>query len=68
VRDEFEVYFQPLVDLDSGALRGWSLAALAPPGARPDRPAQFIPLAEESGLIVGLGHWVMRQAAPRWRS
>lgn len=61
---QFQVYFQPLVSLDTGALCGLeALLRWQHPRRGTISPAQFIPLAEESGLIVELGHWVMRQAA-----
>lgn len=61
---QFQVHFQPLVHLETGALCGLeALLRWQHPQRGPIGPAQFIPLAEESGLIVELGHWVMRQAA-----
>jgi len=61
---QFQVYFQPLVSLQTGALCGLeALLRWQHPQRGAIGPAQFIPLAEESGLIIELGHWVMRQAA-----
>jgi diguanylate cyclase (GGDEF)-like protein/PAS domain S-box-containing protein len=69
--DELEVYFQPIVDLLTGRVR--HLEALAR-WHHPERglllPAEFVPIAEETGLIVPLGRRVLESACwelARWR-
>jgi diguanylate cyclase (GGDEF)-like protein len=71
-RNEFELHYQTIVDL--GSLECCAAEALAR-WRHPKRglipPEQFIPLAEESGLIIPLGDWILRQAcaaAVQWPS
>jgi diguanylate cyclase (GGDEF)-like protein/PAS domain S-box-containing protein len=70
-QNELFLHYQPLLDMGSNTVLGveallrWNSKTLGPLS-----PAQFIPIAEESGLIVPIGYWVLRESClqvKRWR-
>jgi EAL domain-containing protein (putative c-di-GMP-specific phosphodiesterase class I) len=61
-REQFEVYYQPKIHLATGRLSGMeALLRWNRPGRGFVSPMQFIPIAEETGLIGKIGEWVLRE-------
>ena len=71
VADQFMLYFQPIINLTTGKItKAEALIRWQHPERGRVSPAEFIPLAEETGLIIAIGDWVFRKAAAwtrRWQ-
>jgi diguanylate cyclase (GGDEF)-like protein len=69
---QLQVFYQPIVDMDSGRIcKAEALLRWPHPERGPISPAEFIPIAEHTGLIVAIGNWVFHEAlgqARRWRA
>ncbi|MCB2008413.1 MAG: EAL domain-containing protein, partial [Rhodoferax sp.] len=69
---QFHLVYQPIVSLTDGQVRkAEALLRWQHPSRGPVSPAEFIPIAEATGLIIEMGEWVFRQAtqqAVRWRA
>ena len=61
-RDELRLEFQPIFDIKSGQVEAFEALMRWQRGAERVAPGEFIPIAEETGLIVQLGEWALREA------
>ena len=64
--NQFKIFFQPIVDLSTGRIyKAEALLRWEHPKRGMVSPMEFIPLAEETGLIIEIGNWVFKESA-RW--
>jgi EAL domain-containing protein (putative c-di-GMP-specific phosphodiesterase class I) len=68
-QQEFTLHYQPKINLQTGAITGAeALIRWTDPVRGPVSPAQFIPVAEDSGLILPIGNWALREACQQARA
>ncbi len=71
-QNQFQLYYQPVISMETGAAEGFEgLIRWHKPDGGVVPPAEFIPLAEETGLIIPLGQWIIESACQqikRWQA
>jgi len=68
-REEFELHYQPQIDVEDRSVIGLeALLRWRDPDGALHSPAEFIPILEETGLIVSVGEWVIRKACAQMRA
>jgi EAL domain-containing protein (putative c-di-GMP-specific phosphodiesterase class I) len=60
--EEFELHYQPQVDRNGHRIGAEALLRWTPSGGKPVSPAEFIPVAEQAGLMGRIGYWVLQSA------
>lgn len=64
IKNELSIFFQPIIDLETGRIKTFeALVRWFHPEKGELKPDEFIPVAEETGVIVTLGNWITAQAA-----
>ena len=61
-RDEFELHYQPKVDVDSGIIKGVEALLRWSKDGQFISPDDFVPVAEQTGLIIPIGEWILKNA------